>query len=156
MAEPTISISVDGEVYNALFEKATTFEDTPNSVLRRLLGLSPARVRGREGRTTPQSEFVIPVLQSLEDLGGRAATAHVIDRVGEKLKDSLTKSDRKPIKSGEERWRNQCPFVRRELILRGYMQNYSPRGVWEITERGREYLAAKTGLDLAFKTGTSS
>lgn len=43
------NIRVDGDVYRALQRGAEPFVDTPNSVLRRLLGLEPAGREDRQG-----------------------------------------------------------------------------------------------------------
>jgi len=39
------------------------------------------------------------------------------------------------------RWRNTAMWVRLEMVKAGYLSNQSPRGVWEITDEGKKYLA---------------
>lgn len=171
------AIDVDDEVYALLRSNAEPFVDTPNSVLRRLLGLTgPAgpepeadprpspRVtdaRGtrrsaaaRRGRTTaaqdagrapigallPEHVYEEPLLQALVDAGGSAAAKTLIEAVGRRLDDRLTPLDRENLKSGGVRWHSRIQFVRLRLIERGLMERTTPRGVWTISEAGREWL----------------
>jgi hypothetical protein len=168
-------ISIDEEVLTLLKTNAEPFVDTPNSVLRRLLGL-PAATNGRipdtvdpegtalrpeprkqrrrrtrrsevkraqPGTTLADDEYVIPILTILDEHGGRAPTREVLDELGERLADQLMSADHQALASGDIRWRNRAQFVRLRLIERGDMASGSPRGLWEITDRGRDRLVAE-------------
>lgn len=160
------SIEVDEEVFALLKDAAEPFTDTPNSVLRRLLAVDgastrrsksprqshpkeaggstkPTRTRNRQPRAAagsilPEDEYVRPLLESLDELGGSAPSRDVIERVGKKLDDRLTEIDRAPLGSGSIRWHSRLQFVRLRLIDRGLMTREAPRGVWVITDKGRE------------------
>lgn len=168
------SIEVDDDVYALLRSKAEPFVDTPNSVLRRLLGLTAqvepegevvprhssrtADVRGggaaRRGRTAtaqaagrapigallPEHAYEEPLLQALVDAGGSAPAKTLIEAVGRRLNNQLTPLDRENLKSGGVRWQSRIQFVRLRLIERGLMQRTTPRGVWAISDAGREWL----------------
>lgn len=56
----TPSIRVDKEVYEYLKERAEPFVDSPNSVLRRILGLAPTATGDEEkvGTTPPEEERI--------------------------------------------------------------------------------------------------
>jgi hypothetical protein len=99
-------------------------------------GSRPSAKRARPGSILPDEEYERPILQILNEKGGRAPTSEVIDALGERLDGRLTPTDKETIGSGQVRWRNRAQFVRLRLVDRGDMAKDSPRGVWEITEQG--------------------
>jgi hypothetical protein len=151
-------IEVDPEVMGALKDLAEPFVDTPNSVLRRLLldggftGNGSPRSRppsgDRGGRASPGSilserEYELPLLEELRQRGGRGPATEVTEAVGERLRERLTELDKGRLDSGEVRWRNRVHFTRLRLRKLGLLEPSRQRGVWELTERGRE--AAEAG-----------
>jgi Mrr N-terminal domain len=175
----TPTIRIDEEVMAVLKENAEPFVDTPNSVLRRLLGLpavngsgpaedtasdvlgtSPKRsrqqtrsrtgrrrraelTRAQPGTILADEEYELPLLAILDSHGGRAPTREVLDELGERLRDRLMPADHERLGSGDIRWRNRAQFVRLRLIEQGDMASESPRGLWEITDQGRDRLVAE-------------
>jgi hypothetical protein len=149
------SIDTDDEVFQIIKKNAEPFVDTPNTVLRRLLGLDrvdarpePAgeateTTRAAPGTLLPESEYEIPILRYLEERGGRAPSREVVEAVGEALADKLTEIDKQPLKSGDIRWENRTAFVRLRLVERGELAKKSPRGTWEISDKGRERLRSE-------------
>lgn len=166
------TIEVDEEVYEELKRDAEPFEDTPNSVLRRRLGLTQAtpalvdhdgggapqpggnsrrrrketrRARGRApaGALLPESEYELPILRVLDKNGGRAATQEVVTAVGEMVKDRLTDLDHELTGTGQTRWQSRVQFARLRMVERGWIASGSPRGVWEISDVGRAHLKAE-------------
>jgi len=148
-------IEVDNDVLNLLREHAEPFTDSPNSVLRRLLGIDSERKgpakgklvkkgagRASPGSILPEAEYEIPILQELVARGGRAHATEITDAVGERLADRLTDLDRERLDSGEVRWRNRVQFTRLTLKQLGLIAPDSPRGIWEITDAGRTYLTS--------------
>lgn len=100
---------------------------------------SRAKARTSNDRT-PQSAFIKPLLEALVALGGRGTVSEVTDKVHELLGEQLKPRDQERVSSNEERWRNIVKWVRLRLKERGYLRSDSPKGVWEITDAGREYL----------------
>lgn len=144
-------IDTDDEVFEVIKKHAEPFVDTPNTVLRRLLGIDQAKGptpetanrrggRAAPGTLLPESEYEIPILRYLEERGGRAPSREVVEAVGEALDVKLTELDRQPLKSGDIRWENRAAFVRLRLVERGELVRMSPRGTWEISDKGRERL----------------
>jgi hypothetical protein len=135
-------IRVDDDVWRALQKKAMAFEDTPNSVLRRILKVNGNRSRNNANRRiergdrTPQEDFRQPILQALYEGGGSEKTSEVLDRVGDMLANKLKKSDRAKLSHGEVRWRNTAQWERNEMVEEGLLKKNSPRGLWELTEKG--------------------
>jgi len=180
------TVRVDDDVYEELKAHAEPFVDTPNTVLRRLLGLSvgsadqakadqpgderptatglttvPARrepsakstktsrpnrktsskrTRAPAGALLPEESYELPLLMALVGLGGSGPSREVIDRVGAALDGKLTELDRESLKSGGIRWQSRVQFVRLRLIEQGLMLKDTGRGIWAISDLGRERL----------------
>lgn len=96
------------------------------------------RKRATRGSLVPQADYELPILKVLDQKGGQAPSREIIDALEPLLADKLKDIDRSKTSSGEIRWRNRAQFVRLSLIEQGQLAKDSPRGVWEITDKGRE------------------
>ena len=111
-----------------------------------LEGAEPSRTdpagRIARGLRTPVSVFVLPILMTLQDLGGRAPMQQVLESVGAMLKDRLRDVDHQSLRSepGKPRWYNTAQWARNTMVTQGLLRNDSPRGIWEVSEAGRKYL----------------
>jgi hypothetical protein len=93
------------------------------------------------GKKTHISAYYLPILKSIEELGGEARSYLVLDSVKEKMEKNFTEFDLEVISSGTAiRWRNTANWAKFKLKDKGYLSSDSPQGVWEITEKGREYI----------------
>ncbi len=94
------------------------------------------------GLRTPESAFVLPILGALQDLGGRASMNQVLGMVGNMMKDQLQDVDHLSLTSepGKPRWYNTAQWARNLMVSRGLLRNDSPRGTWEVTVDGMQYL----------------
>ena len=101
--------------------------------------------RVKPGSILPEEEYEVPLLSALVEAGGAASSKEVIERVGVQLKEKLTEQDKDEVASGTVRWRNRIQFVRIKLIDRGLMTKESPRGIWQITDAGREMVESIRG-----------
>jgi hypothetical protein len=165
-------IDLDSDIFEYLQSQAEPFVDTPNTVLRRLLNIDRAesdssevptpakrrarrdspgkrtirprstRVRAAAGTLLPEDQYELPLLRALVEAGGRAPYREIVDSVGIELKDSLLPADFETLNSGTVRWQSRLQFVRLRLIERGLLAKDMPRGVWGITDAGREVLNA--------------
>ena len=97
------------------------------------------------GAKTPQNAFVLPILHTLEGLGGSGTVAEVLDLVGKLMVGTLNEFDLSPLKNGQVRWRNTARWARQKMKDEGLLAGDSPRGIWEITARGRAYLREHAG-----------
>jgi hypothetical protein len=88
----------------------------------------------------PENRYEVPLLRALVNAGGRAPYRELVDAVGEELKDELMPADREKLNSGSIRWQSRLQFVRLRLIERGLLARDTPRGVWGITDTGRQAL----------------
>jgi hypothetical protein len=146
------TIRIDKDVWKALQELATPFVDTPNDVLRRVFQLdkvaasAPTQVSEREGKVsmigaTPQSAYRLPIVQSLREMHDKGLAADVLKAIYKKLESKLKPADLEPMENtGEPRWRLQARFERKNMALDGLLKPDSPRGLWELTEKGKKYV----------------
>lgn len=167
-----IEIEIDDEVFAELQRLAEPLVDDANSVLRRVLlgsthvqrkgfahhGKGPFNVapeltvRGTVHRRAPSNElfpkerFTLPILDALVELGGSASPKEIMDRVFAKIGDQLGPVDLERPQHGGVRWLSRAHYHRYELIERGLIENRS-RGVWTITDDGREYLQQQQASD---------
>ncbi len=101
---------------------------------------SKKRKKLKEGLRTPDEKFIIPILESLIELGGKDEMSKVLDKVYEKMKNILNKYDYEYLPSGKcIRWKNTAQWCRFKLTQQGFMSKDSPFGIWEITKEGIEY-----------------
>lgn len=153
------TIRVDDEVYTWLQQHARPFEDTPNSVLRRISGLdSPTRVtevrpieashptEKVNGSKTPQYDFKDPILKILKRYGGEADRLTVLKDLEEDMKHRFTDFDKTDIKSGTIRWQKTAEWevhiMRNQGLLKPVRETRP--GVWALTEKGEK---AATGAN---------
>jgi restriction system protein len=98
--------------------------------------------RLQRGLRTPEAAYYRSILIALEEAGGTAETNDVLTRVGTLMKDSLKRVDYEPLSSRPEliRWNHTARWARQEMVEKGLLKSDSQRGVWEITEAGRQFL----------------
>jgi hypothetical protein len=154
------TLRVDDEVFSTLQEQATPFVDTPNSVLRRVLGLDePASQpvtkarRATSGELLPHSFYRPAVLQALAERGGSAPAREIINAVGQRLRDQLKPRDFEANNSGVVRWENRVQWQRQRLKEQGLIKPDSPVGMWELTAAGREEAAKVKAAEVAAVSG---
>jgi len=134
-------IEVDEEVYQKLLKLVRSFEDTPNDVLRRLLGLEKKPPKHNTGDAIPHQEYRLPILEALLEKGGRARRCEVSEIIERKMGDKFNKSDLQVLSDGQtKRWQKGVDWERLRMVKDGLLRSDSPTGVWEITEKGRKYL----------------
>ena len=99
--------------------------------------------RRKNGEITTQMDYCPYLLEVLVEMGGNGKTRTVIDAVGEKMKGVLKPKDYEVHQSSgnQLRWRNTSQWARNLMVNEdGRMKNNSPRGVWEISAKGRKWL----------------
>lgn len=142
------TIRIDDDVYAWLQGQARPFDDTPNSVLRRLAQLDnemasgAAVARGRKARgreeKTAQGEFRAPILRVLLKHGGQAARMTVLKDVERAMASALTPYDKSDIQSGTVRWQKSAEYEVLVMRQAGLLKpvNEAPRGYWALTKLG--------------------
>lgn len=145
------TIRIDDEIYDWLQKMARPFEDTPNSVLRRVAGLDDSQEKEVkmtttrlstspqiQGGKTPQSAFRKPILSVLKKLGGKGDRQRVLNEMEKLLADQLSDFDKSDISSGTIRWQKSAEWEVRVMREQGLLRAVSeaPRGVWALTPKG--------------------
>jgi len=94
----------------------------------------------KQGLRTPNDAFFLPILQTLVQLGGSGRVQTVLEVLEELMRDQLNKYDYQSLPSDPKiiRWRNNAQWARWKLVQEGLLADDSPRGIWEITEAGRQ------------------
>jgi len=118
-------------------------EDAPELAVVERFFSKGRRGRGPRGAVnrTPNRDYRVPILEALEQLGGRGGVQEVLEIVYERMKDRLTEDDLKPLPSGRQvRWANAAMWERLNMVKDGLLRNDSLVGIWEMTEAGRAYL----------------
>ncbi|MGA6826275.1 winged helix-turn-helix domain-containing protein [Nitrospira sp. NS4] len=86
-------------------------------------------------RPPQYTDYINPVLESLKKLGGSARPAEVCPAIAKELSLSdLILEER--LANGVSRFENQVHWARFYLAKDGYIDS-SRRGVWSLTEKGR-------------------
>lgn len=99
------------------------------------------RHRINYGQRTQQVKYRTPILQALEDLGGSGYVNEVLDFVYKKMKNFLVSVDLEELPSvRQKRWRNAAMWEKSHMVKDGLLKSDSPRGIWEISEKGKKYL----------------
>jgi len=116
--------------------RAAETEDAETTASRRNLG------RLQRGLRTPEEAYYRPILQVLEQRGGSGPVGEVLEEVRGAMAGILRDVDFEPLASDPHnpRWRNAAQWARNSMVGEGLLESGSPRGIWEITEKGREYL----------------
>jgi hypothetical protein len=149
------TIRIDDEVYAWLQQQATRpFEDTPNTVLRRIAGLDASEDSSAPGKKrtfsrddedagaqkTPQHAYREPLLKILKKHGGQASRVQVLRELESMLGKNFTAHDRKKIKTGAVRWERTAEWEVRVMREKQLIKPVAdtPRGVWALTPKGME------------------
>jgi len=144
MTKAKLEIEIDVDVWDTLKSVAEPFVDTPNMVLRRLLGIEKSdpdkkQVKSKK-KMTPQRDYRPYLIKALKALGGSAKLSDTTDLVGELMQDKLVEKDFEVLAStGEIRWRNMVAWERYEMVCDGLLKGDSPRGTWELSKKGYEF-----------------
>ncbi|MDO8586146.1 MAG: winged helix-turn-helix domain-containing protein [Armatimonadota bacterium] len=117
---------------------AVQSDEVKNAVSKRNLG------KLKKGTRTSEDAYVIPILRALAEAGGRSEIGAVLDRVHKLMRAVLKPVDEDLLQSepNTPRWRNAAQWARNTMVNDGLLRSDSPRGVWEITDKGRKLLQA--------------
>ena len=126
----------------------------PALVMRAGGGESGVRTRSvplKPGLKTSCEDFRYPILEALVRLDGAGRVRDVVRIVEEIMADQLNIYDYQPLPSDPNsvRWKNTVHWERYNMVQDGLLADDSPRGVWEITDAGRQALKhAKNNPDI--------
>jgi hypothetical protein len=101
---------------------------------------SVKRTRAPSNALLSEKAYELPLLDVLDTAGGRLPTREAVAAVGERVADQLMPMDHDVMDQGQKRWESRVQFTRLRLVEAGLLEKNSPRGVWEISDAGRERL----------------
>jgi hypothetical protein len=153
-------IRITDATWDRLKRWAIPLEDSPEDAVRKVLDAAEEHLKCSQttgisnspkkkiriiqnkklprGQKTPQQAYRYPIMEALYELGSSASVSDVLRLVEEKMKTLLVEVDYQKIATGDIRWRNTAMWERHELIKDGLLKADSPRGVWELSDRGVE------------------
>lgn len=99
-----------------------------------------------KGIRTPESDFRISLLKALDSVGGSGKVKDLWPLLEKRFKGMLRPADLETLASSPTsiRWKNTVQWCRLALVEEGLMKADSKYGVWEISDKGREYLVDQT------------
>lgn len=156
------TIRLDDDVFEGLKSLAEPFTDTPNTVIRRLLeerdafskpkrvSASPAAPTEKsaiDGKSpsprvvglTPQATYEKYLLHVLATRFKGKGDKHDVTKAVLALlqtRETLRPADLETVKTGESKAENTIAWGRNALKERGLISRSSPRGIWELTQKG--------------------
>jgi len=99
-----------------------------------------------KGLRTPNEAFRLPILKALDELGGKGKINEVLEKVENYMKPFLKPIDYEKLKA-DIRWRNAACWERLKMVKENLLNPNSPKGLWEITEKGKKYLKNSKGQE---------
>jgi hypothetical protein len=88
-------------------------------------------------QTTPQREYLLPLLRVLCEQGGRVRAREAVQATLGLMKPRLLPRDFEPTETGRIRYDTAIRFARETLKQRGLLKPSSSDGHWEVTDAGR-------------------
>lgn len=81
-----------------------------------------------------QDEFVMPILQALQELGGKGTASQVLEQIEGILEPSMKNGQ-----GGSNGWRLAVKTASAAMVKKGFISAESPEGEWKLTTKGRLY-----------------
>ena len=89
----------------------------------------------------PGKEYRLPILTVLSEHDGRYYGKEVEKIIGRRMKSQFNDADMEVLSDGfTKRWEKMVQFQRLRMVKEGLLLSNSPRGLWEISEKGKYYL----------------
>jgi len=102
-----------------------------------LLELNKTKPKAKDQEST-EVDFVIPILQVLEDEGGKGPTNEILDKVKLIIKDQLKAADYELLDDSKTiRWRESAQTSIKDMVKKGLLHSKAPKGTLRITPQGR-------------------
>lgn len=137
-------VRISEELFKEVQKYAEPLVDDFESALWKALGKNrkskKPTPRGA-GELTPQREFWKPILETLVEMGGQGSRQEVHKAVERKTKDRLRPGDYELNRDGTAKWNKAVDYQRLAMVREGLMARNTPRGIWRITDQGRQWLS---------------
>lgn len=118
-----LALQWDGSNINQVEKRSPAGTDPEQTLREALKGSSPER-----------DDFVMPILQALQELGGKGTARNVLEQI-EAILDPATKDGQ----GGSNGWRLAAQTTSAAMVKKGLISAESPEGEWRLTTKGRLY-----------------
>jgi hypothetical protein len=98
--------------------------DTPEQALREAVSKPE----------TQQNDYVMPILQALQELGGKGTARQVLDQIEGTFSPKVKNGQ-----GGSNGWQLAVQTTSAALVKKGFISAESPEGEWKLTTKGRLY-----------------
>jgi hypothetical protein len=109
---------------NRVSEEQPAVIETPEQALREAVSEPDSK----------QSDYVLPILQALQELGGKGTASQVLDQIKKTLSTEVRNGQ-----GGSNGWRLAVQTTSAAMVKRGFISAVSPEGEWKLTTKGRLY-----------------
>lgn len=83
-------------------------------------------------------------------MGGKATESEVFESIEQKMGRFFNELDLEILKDGyTKRWQKMAAWQRYIMAKEGLLKSDSPRGIWEITDKGKKFLEDNKRLKAA-------
>lgn len=142
-------VRISEELFREVQKHAEPLIDNFESALWKVLGVSKGRrsveqrgIKSRAvGKLTAPKIFWRLILEVLVERGGQASRQQVHNDIKQKMKGQLKPGDYEVNRDGTPKWTKQVDYQRLAMVHEGLLQNGLPRGIWGITDLGRQWLS---------------
>lgn len=97
---------------------------------------------GKNQEKLPEKEFRRPLLEVLYEMGGKVRVDELRSVMKKRIGPLLRPGDHETVSTGDPRWWNATCWARNGLRKDGHLRDDSPRGLWELTEKGMRQVEA--------------
>ena len=141
-------VRISEELFREVQKHAEPLIDNFESALWKALGKSKVEKsvgqRGVKssavGKLTAPKIFWKLILEVLIERGGQASRQQVHNDIEQKVGRQLKPGDYEVNRDGTLKWSKQVDYQRLAMVHEGLLQNGLPRGIWGITDLGRQWL----------------
>lgn len=141
-------VRISDELFKEIQKYAEPLVDTFEDALWKALQInrqvtSPPKAGKRPketGDVTHYLEYTQPILQCLVGHGGEAAVPIMEQCVLSLMQNMLKPGDYESNTDGTVKWKKAMHFRRLGMVQEGLIDKHSPRGIWKITDEGRQIL----------------
>ncbi len=96
-------------------------------------------------KALPEKAYRLPLLKAIIENGGKITPKEADERVFEIMKKNLSEADHENLDSGPVRWKRWIKWARFHLAKEGLLVHPGKRGIWEVTDKGRDYFEKHKG-----------
>lgn len=137
----------DLSIHAHLFEPLYLMNYPPSFIPRRFSPSSEhslVTTKFEDLKATPQKHYRQPILEALVEMGGQGRVRDILAKVRAKVADKLNQKDYERLPSGEIRWENWAKWERKRMVQEELLRDDSPVGIWEVTEKGRDWIGTNS------------